>query len=48
MNVPTPVKSPMLTPIISAKKTGQRLVINSPKNGILAYGYLLENEEFIV
>ena len=30
------------------KKVGQRLTINSPKNGILAYGYLLENEEFFV
>jgi predicted type IV restriction endonuclease len=30
------------------KKTGRRLMINSPKNGILAYGYLLENEEFFV
>lgn len=43
-----PIKSPTVTPIISSKKTGQRLVINSPKNGILAYGYLLENEEFVV
>jgi len=30
------------------KKVGQRLTINSPKNGVLAYGYLLENEEFFV
>jgi len=32
----------------SAKRIGQKLTINSPKNGILAYGYLLENEEFVV
>lgn len=31
-----------------AKKIGQRMMINSPKNGILAYGYLLDNEEFFV
>lgn len=31
-----------------SKKVGKRLTINSPKNGILAYGYLLENEEFLV
>lgn len=24
------------------------MIINSPKNGVLAYGYLLENEEFII
>ena len=30
------------------KKVGQRLTINSAKNGILAFGYLLENEEFFV
>lgn len=34
--------------INNTKKVGQRLTINSPKNGILAYGYLLENEEFFV
>jgi predicted type IV restriction endonuclease len=32
----------------STKKVGQRLVINSPKNGVLAFGYLLENDEFFV
>lgn len=32
----------------NTKKVGQKLMINSPKNGILAYGYLLENEEFFV
>jgi hypothetical protein len=32
----------------NAKRVGQPLTINSPKNGILAYGYLLENEEFII
>jgi hypothetical protein len=36
------------SPAINIKKVGQRLTINSPKNGILAYGYLLENEEFFV
>lgn len=35
-------------PVNHTKKIGQRLTINSPKNGILAYGYLLENEEFFV
>ena len=30
------------------KKVGQRFVINSPKNGTLAYGYLLETQEFVV
>ena len=43
----TPLKV-QITPIISTKKIGQRYIINSPKNGILAYGYLLENEEFVV
>jgi|ERR1035437_8594459 hypothetical protein len=38
----------MAMQINSEKKVGQRLMINSPKNGILAYGYLLENEEFVV
>lgn len=32
----------------NTKKVGQKLMINSPKNGIFAYGYLLENEEFFV
>lgn len=36
------------SPTVYAKKVGQRLTINSPKNKILAYGYLLENEEFFV
>ena len=34
--------------INSDKRAGQRLMINSPKNGVLAYGYLLDNEEFVV
>ncbi|MBV9962962.1 MAG: DUF4357 domain-containing protein, partial [Parafilimonas sp.] len=37
-----------IQPANKAKKVGQRLTINSPKNGILAFGYLLENEEFFV
>lgn len=49
-----------VTPIIQAagttqprsinevRKKGERLVINKPKNGVLAYGYLLDNEEFTV
>lgn len=37
-----------ISPVSNSKKIGQRLTINSPKNGILAYGYLLENEEFFV
>ncbi len=35
-------------PVHKANKVGQRLTINYPKNGILAFGYLLENEEFFV
>lgn len=38
----------LATQINSEKKVGQKLMINSPKNGVLAYGYLLENEEFMV
>jgi hypothetical protein len=29
-------------------KSGVRLVINNAKNGVLAYGYLLDNDEFTV
>ena len=29
-------------------KKGERLVINNPRNGVLAYGYLLDNDEFTV
>jgi len=36
------------TSVSNSKKVGQRLTINSPKNGALAYGYLLESEEFFV
>lgn len=51
ITIPKPITSPNLSAastIDNIKKVGQRLVINSPKNGILAYGYLLENEEFFV
>lgn len=47
-NLSNPTKQLILTPVNNANKTGQRLVINSPKNGIIAYGYLLENQEFLV
>lgn len=36
------------SPVNYTKKIGQKLTINSPKNAILAFGYLLENEEFFV
>jgi predicted type IV restriction endonuclease len=29
-------------------KKGERLIINNPRNGVLAYGYLLANDEFTV
>jgi hypothetical protein len=32
----------------NSKKIGQRLTINAPKNGALAFGYMLESEEFFV
>jgi hypothetical protein len=51
ISIPKSITSLNFTSIPKAnntKKIGQRLVINSPKNGILAYGYLLENEEFFV
>lgn len=48
--IPKPIVNSSFTQpqINNIKKVGQRLVINSPKKGILAYGYLLENEEFFV
>lgn len=42
--IPKPIATTNFTmqpPISNSKKVGQRLMINSPKNGILAYGYLL-------
>lgn len=48
---PTPTNRSSQTPHISnvsSKKVGKRLVINSPKIGVLAYGYLLENNDFVV
>ena len=51
ITIPKSIASPafsIASTVNNTKKVGQRLTINSPKNGILAYGYLLENEEFFV
>ena len=47
-NVSALIKPITAIPTNPPKRIGQRLIINSPKNGVLAYGYLLENEEFII
>lgn len=49
--IPLPTKlinNSNVSPVNNSKKVGQRLTIKSPKNGALAFGYLLESEEFFV
>ena len=51
ITIPKPIisyNSSTVSPVNYTKKVGQKLTINSPKNAILAFGYLLENEEFFV
>jgi hypothetical protein len=44
-----PIKQPTKTgPISNNHIKGERLIINTPKNGVRALGYLLENNDFTV